>query len=72
MLKSCAAKRTPKDVFITTWPKVVWNGAQGLGSRLLKLRTYHQPTAGHRMPARLNLPPVSWTGSVRESHPLVT
>lgn len=48
MLKSCAAKRTPKDVFITTWPKVVWNGAQGLGSRLLKLRTYHQPTAGHK------------------------
>lgn len=64
-----------KDVFITTWPEVVWNGAQGLGSRpekvllLLKLGTYPQPTPDQHSSTPT---PVSWTGSARESHPLVT
>lgn len=53
-LRSYAAKRTPKDVFITTWPEMVWNEAQGLGSRpregplLPKAKTYHQATAGYK------------------------
>lgn len=53
-LRSCAAKRTPKDVFITTWPELVWNEVQGLGSRpregplFPKAKTYHQDTGGYK------------------------